>query len=139
KRMPGCRVTSGWWGGRVDVPFARRAGAPPAARVPPRCSLRERPHALDFVRETCPRWAWVGALRAEKCSSHGWNATIRPRLVQISARSAVEWDAVGMEAEERTARWPWVLALIAVSIVAFLSVGAQSGYCLDADPGSGAE
>lgn len=44
-----------------------------------------------------------------------------------------------MDAEERTALWRWVLVLIAVSVVAILSVGGQSGYCLDADPGSGAE
>jgi len=44
-----------------------------------------------------------------------------------------------MDAEERTALWPWILLAIAAPIVAVLSVGMQHGYCLDADPSSGAE
>ncbi|MGQ7311512.1 hypothetical protein ACUOFU_07400 [Microbacterium arabinogalactanolyticum] len=44
-----------------------------------------------------------------------------------------------MDAEERTALWPWIVLVIVAPVVAFLSVGMQSGYCVDAAPGSGAE
>ena len=44
-----------------------------------------------------------------------------------------------MDAGERTALWPWIVLVIVAPVVAFLSVGMQSGYCVDAVPGSGAE
>jgi hypothetical protein len=44
-----------------------------------------------------------------------------------------------MDAGERTALWPWIVLAIVAPVVAFLSFGMQTGYCLDADPGSGAE
>ena len=44
-----------------------------------------------------------------------------------------------MVAGERTALWPWVLLVIVAPVVAFLSIGMQTGYCMDAAPGSGAE
>lgn len=44
-----------------------------------------------------------------------------------------------MDAGERTALWPWIVLVIVAPAVAFLSLGMQTGYCVDAAPGSGAE
>jgi len=44
-----------------------------------------------------------------------------------------------MDAGERTALWPWVVLLVVAPVVAYLAVAMQTGYCVDAAPGSGAE
>jgi hypothetical protein len=45
----------------------------------------------------------------------------------------------GMDAGGRKPLWPWILLVIVAPVIAFLSVGMQTGYCIDAAPGSGAE
>ncbi len=42
-----------------------------------------------------------------------------------------------MDAGERTALWPWIVLVIVAPVVGFLSIGIQSGYCLDAHEGVG--
>jgi len=44
---------------------------------------------------------------------------------------------MGMHAGERTALWPWIVLVIVAPTIAFLSVGVQGGYCMDAHPGTG--
>lgn len=42
----------------------------------------------------------------------------------------------GMDAGERTALWPWIALVVVAPVVAFLSLGMQSGYCMDAHEGA---
>ena len=51
----------------------------------------------------------------------------------------MKWDAGGMSGEERAARWPWVLVLIAAPVVVLLTFGTQVGRCVDYTAKSGME